>query len=290
MIQNFLRKIVIGYEGKFPEGDLVELIGCIKPFGIIFFSRNFTSPAELKNIIAAFRDVNSGLEFLIDQEGGEKCRIFGKPYCPPEPWSMRDLPPVEIRRHFRDSAEALAELGITINLAPVADLGTGDYIRRRTFGTDPQAVAERVLAAVEGITAGGLTPCVKHFPGLGAAQFDPHKTLPISNIPLEEYIEKHWVPFAAAISAGVPYIMTTHIIATAIDRKNPATYSSLILNELEKLGFSGQVFSDDLAEMKGAHIFSPQERIKKAFSAGHDVVLWCNISDFPLESIIPSVY
>ena len=270
------KKLVIGLPDSAITDYIIRNIEKIRPFGIIFFSRNFHSTEELKKIISQLRSIDGNLEFLIDQEGGEKCRIFKKPYCPPLPLDMRKWKPSAVEEAFLSSSEALAELGITINLAPVADLGTGEYIRRRTFGKNPEDVAERVAAAICGISRGGLKPCAKHFPGLGSADIDPHKSLPETDMPLEEFENKHFIPFRAAIEAKCPFMMTTHILAKSIDGKNPATYSRKIVNILRDMGFSGKIFTDDVAEMKGAEIIPARKRISAALNAGHDVVLWCS--------------
>ena len=270
------RSVVLGYDGIEPRQELIDSLIAAKPFGIIFFTRNIESPQTLKSRIASFRAIDSGLEFLIDQEGGEKCRMRMSPFCPPCPWEMRDWSVQGIRDIFAASAEALAELGLTINLAPVADIGTGEYIRKRTFGTEPQSVAEKVVAALDGIIAGGLKPCAKHFPGLGCAgKKDPHLSLPATDILFEEFAEIHWLPFKSAISAGCPYIMTTHVLAKSLDVQSPATYSSATIGFLRNLGFVGKILTDDLAEMRGAGNMLPRERISAAIDAGHDIALWC---------------
>ena len=253
----------------------MDTIENCKPFGIILFARNFTSPADIKYLTTLFNEIDSDLHYLIDQEGGEKCRIEGEPYCPPCPWEMRKKSDKFVYQVYRDSAEALTELGITINLAPVADLGCGEYIKKRTFGTHPEETAGHMLSAIEGITAGGLIPCVKHFPGLGSSSLDPHENFISSDASIAEFEEKHWLPFRAAIEIGVPLIMTTHILAPALDAMFPATYSKKIISKIREFGFCGRILTDDLSMMRGAQKFPPEQRVSKALDAGHDVALWC---------------
>ncbi|RKZ33509.1 hypothetical protein DRQ33_04150 [bacterium] len=269
------RSLVLGYDGIKPDNDFLSRLEKIRPFGIIIFSHNFTRLEDIPRAIEKFRSVVPDMEFLIDQEGGDKCRITKSPYCPPSPYSLRDKSNDIVRQVFRDSAEALAQLGITINLAPVADLGTGLYIRNRTFGTEPQKTAELVVSAMEGIIAGGLKPCVKHFPGLGCADIDPHKKIPVCDTTAQEFENYHWSTFRQSIENGIEYIMTTHILAPSLDAELPATYSNKIITRLRELEFRGKIFTDDLAKMKGAQIFPPQERITRALTAGNDVALWC---------------
>ena len=271
------RSLVLGFHSKEPSDEFLALVERVRPFGIILFARNFASPNDIPGIVEKFISIYKDIEILIDQEGGEKCRILGEPYCPPMPWNLRVEKSSVVYRYFKDSAEALARLGITINLAPVADIGIGKYIRTRTFGKDPNRVAELVVAAVEGILDGGLKPCVKHFPGLGSAELDPHKHLVQSDEPLENFEKIHWIPFRSAIDAGVPYIMTTHILAPSLDSENYATYSSKIVSKLRLLGFDGKILTDDLAQMKGAKLFPPEIRIEKALDSGHNIALWCKV-------------
>ena len=72
-------------------------------------------------------------------------------------------------------AKYLVELGFNLDFAPVADVvnGAGQTMARRSFGTDAQAVAQMVEAAVRGFTEGGILCCAKHFPGIGSAEGDP---------------------------------------------------------------------------------------------------------------------
>jgi len=271
------KSLALGFDGKYPSDNFLSIVKKVHPFGIILFARNFDSPKDIRKIVGRFLAIDKNIEILIDQEGGEKCRILEEPYCPPMPWSLRNEKSSVVYRHFKDSAEALAQLGITINLAPLADIGTGKYIRERTFGKIPNRVGELVVSAVEGILDGGLKPCVKHFPGLGSSELDPHRQLVESDESRENFEKIHWIPFRAAIDADVPYIMTTHILVPSLDPKNCATYSSKILDKLRRLGFDGKIFTDDLAEMKGAKLFLPQIRIEKALASGHDIALWCKV-------------
>src|SRR5687767_5431730 len=107
------------------------------------------------------------------------------------------------------------------------------------------------VALMRGLQAGGVAACAKHFPGHGDTSKDSHFDLPKLSHPNSRLEQVELMPFAAAIAAGVPAIMTAHIIFEALDGDNPATLSSAVLTELlrKKMGFSGVIFSDAL-EMK----------------------------------------
>lgn len=260
-------KIAIGFDWeKIPE------IKC-QIWGVILFERNFGAISEIKKLIHEITKQLGDVEILIDQEGGEKCRIKQYPYCLKSPYEMRNWSRTKVFDEFRRCGEALAELGITVNLAPVADLGRSEYIKRRTFGDNPEKVAEFVSSAVEGLKSGGVKCCLKHFPGLGMAHQDPHSELAIAN---DTSIDEHCLPFKAGINAGANFIMTTHIAIPQLGIEC-ATYSSEIIKLARKINFTGKILTDDLATMIGANIEnnSPQEKVLKALNSGHDVVLWC---------------
>ena len=148
------------------------------------------------------------------------------------------------------------------NLAPVADVlsAPGCPVGDRSFGADPAAVAAHVAAYVRGAARAGIRTSAKHFPGHGATGKDSHFTTPTVARSRAELERCDLVPFRAAIAAGVPSVMTTHITFPALDPDAPATLSPAILDGLLRgeLGFDGVVISDDL-EMAGVALKAPLE-------------------------------
>jgi beta-N-acetylhexosaminidase len=101
---------------------------------------------------------------------------------------------------------------------------------------------------MRGLEAERVVPCVKHFPGHGDTNVDSHLGLPVIEHPMARLREIELAPFAAAIAAGVPAVMTTHILFPALD-EHPATLSRAILTGLlrEEMGFDGVIFTDSLS-------------------------------------------
>jgi beta-N-acetylhexosaminidase len=128
---------------------------------------------------------------------------------------------------------------------------------------------------------------VKHFPGLGRADVDPHFLLPKINIDLEELERINIPPFAAAIEEGVCGIMTSHAIYPALDPHRPATLSPLVLTELlrERMGFQGLTISDDLEMGAIAREWSVADGALQAFQAGADILLICKDQSHVHESL-----
>ena len=142
--------------------------------------------------------------------------------------------------------------GLHVAFAPVADVNVdprNPIIATRAFGSDPEHVARLVSAFVRGCQAGGLLTTAKHFPGHGNTHEDSHHKLPTVTSTRDELERCELVPFRAAIAAGVPLVMSAHVVYPAWDDSgSQATLSHPILVDLlrEEMGFQGAVVSDSL--------------------------------------------
>jgi beta-glucosidase-like glycosyl hydrolase len=125
--------------------------------------------------------------------------------------------------------------------------------------------------------AGGVAACAKHFPGHGEASVDSHEDLPVVDVSPDRLEHVEWVPFRAAIAAGVDAVMSCHLLVPSLDEQNPATLShDVITGRLRgQLGFGGLVLTDDM-DMKAISLrMSPGEAASRAVAAGCDGVLQC---------------
>ena len=182
------------------------------------------------------------------------------------------------------SAEMTARLaranGIHVSFSPVADVNNepqNPIIATRSFGSEPQRVAELVSAFLRGSRRGGVLATAKHFPGHGNTRDDSHHKLPLVDCSKEQLEACELIPFRAAIDAGVPLIMTSHVHYPAWDENVlPATLSKNVVTGLlrKELGFRGAVISDSLM-MEGimsAH-GTEGELAVAALNAGVDLLL-----------------
>ncbi|MEM6464083.1 MAG: beta-N-acetylhexosaminidase [Pseudomonadota bacterium] len=258
-----------------------------RPWGFILFARNVSERQQLSDLVEALRDCigRPDAPVLIDQEGGRVQRI--KP-----PLAAAYPPASSIGELFEANREDglrcawlmgrlhafdLAAFGINVNCLPVLDVpvrGVHDVIGNRAFCEDPQAVTLLGKAVMEGLTAGGVLPVIKHMPGHGRTMVDSHLSLPVVDATLEELRASDFAPFAAL--ADAPMAMTAHIVFKAIDPENPATSSAQIIAEIirQEFGFSGLLMSDDVS--MEALSGSLTERAQAIFAAGCDIVLHCN--------------
>ena len=180
------------------------------------------------------------------------------------------------RRVAASLGRRLRRAGITVNLAPVADVDAdpmNPIIGIRSFGTDPDRVARNVAAFVDGQQGNRVAATVKHFPGHGATAEDSHYTVPDVTAPIDVLRDRELVPFRAAIAADVQVVMTAHVHYPALDDV-PATLSRRILTDLlrDELGFDGVVMSDGLDMHAISRTVGHAEGAVRALAAGVDVL------------------
>jgi beta-N-acetylhexosaminidase len=218
----------------------------------------------------------------IDQEGGTRFSL-------PEPFtqwpSPSELGTLGDAAAVRDVARAigreLAAAGCNLDFAPMLDLHlnpASPVTQVRSFGADPELVGRMGAAFLGGLGDTGVLGCAKHFPGHGDAQVDPHEDLPVFHGTEDRLSKVDLVPFAAAIAAGAPTIMTAHILLPKIDAERPASLSRTILTGIlrERMGFRGLILADDLAMGAIATRYAVGDAVVAAFAAGTDIAMLCH--------------
>jgi beta-N-acetylhexosaminidase len=220
--------------------------------GVLLFAGNLSSPEQTRSVISQLRSHNPHVLIAVDEEGGIITRVeaaSGSSY--PGNAALGAVDDLTVTRAVAQSIGAmLADLGISLNLAPVADLDgnpSNPAIGVRSFGADPARVAAHTAAFVTGLQANMVAACAKHFPGHGRAAADSHVTLPSVAATLPELLATDLVPFSAAIEAGVRSVMTGHVVFPAIDEL-PATLSRRLVTDVlrRELGFDGVIITDTL--------------------------------------------
>jgi beta-N-acetylhexosaminidase len=279
--------IVCGFEGVQAPATIDRWLSEELVAGLILFKRNIEGVQQAALLIESFhRRSGASLPLLVcvDQEGGRVAR-FGEPLLQLPP--MRSLAEAGDPALTRDSASVLARqlraLGINLDFAPVLDVDTNPrnpVIGDRAFGRTPEAVIEHALAFADGLHAGGVLSCGKHFPGHGDTELDSHLALPVLRHDRARLERVELAPFRAAVRR-LPAIMTAHVVFEALDPSAPATMSSTVIDQVlrKELGFAGAVFSDDL-EMKAVTERYPIEEAGiAALGAGCDLLLVCSDLD-----------
>ena len=245
--------------------------------GVVLFARNVEGPEQLRRLTESIR-VAATTVVAIDEEGGDVTRLeASRGSSLPGALALGSVDDVALTEQVaRAIADELRTAGITLNLAPVADINVNPLnpvIGVRSFGSDPALVSRHVAAFVTGLQAGGVGACAKHFPGHGATDVDSHLGLPVVSATREELLEVELEPFRAAIAAGTRAIMSAHLVVPAIDAV-PATLSHAQLTGLlrDELGFAGTIVTDALEMKAVSETVGMEEGAVLALLAGADAL------------------
>ncbi|MCK5696852.1 MAG: beta-N-acetylhexosaminidase [Gammaproteobacteria bacterium] len=255
--------------------------------GIILFSRNYHSLAQLEQLVQAIQAIKTPkLLVAVDQEGGRVQRFKdGFTLLP----AMRRFGEIYNSDHKKSLALAqqcgwlmaseVCSTGVDISFAPVLDIdkGISAVIGDRAFHPDPFVVGKIAQAFIVGMAEAGMQATGKHFPGHGSIAADSHIAMPIDERPLQEIEMDDLKPFQFMIEAGLNALMMAHVIYPKIDHQ-PAGFSSIWMKKIlrEKMHFQGAIFSDDLS-MEGAVVAGNySQRAKISLDAGCDMILVCN--------------
>lgn len=196
------------------------------------------------------------------------------------------------------TAKEARALGVQWIFAPDADVNNNPenpIINIRSFGEDPQLVADHVKAFIEGAHSdprNRVLTTVKHFPGHGDTAVDSHLGLASLSATRERMEELELVPFRAAITAGVDSIMTAHMAVPAVEKEDiPATVSKAVLTGLlrEQLGYNGIIITDALDMYGISKLFAPGEAAVRAIQAGADVLLMPPDPDAAIGALVKAV-
>jgi beta-N-acetylhexosaminidase len=251
--------------------------------GVVLYKRNFDNVARLRALTMEIRHA-AGRPVLIgiDQEGGTRFALqepFTAWPSAAELGRVGDLALVE--QIARAMAVELRAAGCNLNFAPMLDLNVNPespVTKDRSFGADPKLVAKMGVAFDRGLRAGRVLSCAKHFPGHGDTLVDPHHDLPVFAGTMVRLESAELVPFHAAVAAGVPLIMTAHILVPQIDPEWPASLSRKILDGILRrgMGFNGLILADDLGMGAIARRYGPGEAAIETLRAGTDIAMLCH--------------
>ena len=284
------QRVIYSYTGLTPPAPLLSSIRNGEVGGVIFFSQNISSQAQIAAVIAELDQANaspqnplrsSPLLLMTDQEGGPVRRLPGAPVLPEKQIGESADPAAQATAAGTGAGQNLAGVGLNVNLAPVLDVyrtpGNFDDQFQRSYSMSPQTVAglgAGFITAQQGI---GVAATAKHFPGLGTATSAQNSdqrpvtlTVPLTALrTIDEY------PYQAAIAAGVKLVLVSWAIYPALDPARPAGLSPTIVGgELrQRLGFTGVTITDALEAGALQPFGTIGQRATLAAQAGMDLIL-----------------
>ena len=267
-----------------------ELVG-----GIILFSHNYTSKAQLKSLISDVKSIKDNLLISIDHEGGRIQRLLDEFTHLPSFESISNLGNIDAKISASYEAgmlgaKELSEINIDINYSPVVDINhhtINNLLMDRTFGKSSDEIILLADSYIKGCLDGGILPVLKHFPGHGRVNTDSHLEDCISKINLDTLFETDILPFQELHTRFIEYnlpIMTNHIIYPEVD-KFITTYSQQWLKNISGTTFDKvPIFISDDLEMYSAttinnKVISCEERVLLALNAGCRMIIATTMQD-----------
>jgi beta-N-acetylhexosaminidase len=261
------------------------LLAALRPAGVILFKSNFAHDQPYERWLdehgRLIADVRAAIGreriFIgIDHEGGRVCRT-------PAPITRFSYPARwagQAAAVGRAMGVELASLGVNLNFAPVLDIHSNPanpVIGPRAFGSTGEQVTAAALAFMAAIQAQKVIACGKHFPGHGDTDTDSHRELPVLDRDLAGLRARELVPFRAAIHAGIPMIMTSHLLLPRLDPLAPVTLSRKFGEEILRgeLGYDGVVVSDDIGMHAVSRLFDDPTAAVRLLLAGTDLMMVC---------------
>ena len=265
--------------------------------GILLFTQDYKDAsgdwltqdafAEKLAALQAAAENDTGIPLLIgsDEEGGTVTRASRNPNLFPSkfpsPQSLFETVGLEgLLADTQQYNSRLHSLGITVNFAPVCDVSTNpkDFIYERSFGQNAQTTADYIAQVVAAMSDAGIASVLKHFPGYGS-NADTHTGIAVDERPYEQFLAEDYLPFAAGIDAGAPFVLVSHNIVTCLDSSYPASLSAAWHEQLRShLGFEGVILTDDL-DMGAVKAYADGGNIAVlALQAGNDMIVCSDLT------------
>jgi beta-N-acetylhexosaminidase len=245
----------------------------VETAGVILFGRNGGDAAHWRRLTRSLQAAARGRALImVDQEGGD---IRTVAHAGPAAGQASQGGPDQVEAAAREAAGQLRDVGVNVNLAPVADVaergGVPSVMDGRAFAGGPEEVAAATRASIRGMRAEGIAATAKHFPGLGGSQVNTDD----APATVAGEIHTDLVPFEAAIAERVPLVMLSHAHYPALDADAIASQSPAIATGLlrDELGFEGVVVTDSMeaqAVLAGSGV---AEASVRSIRAGADLVL-----------------
>jgi beta-N-acetylhexosaminidase len=288
------QRVIYSYSGLTPPAELLAKIRAGQVAGVIFFSGNISSQAQLSKVAAELQQaamsksdpVREPLLLMTDQEGGVVRRLPGGPVKSEKQIGQSFHPASAARNAGRVAAANLRSAGLNVNLAPVLDVyrKAGNFIDEfgRSYSRDPAIVSQLGADFIQAQQGKGVAATAKHFPGLGAAARSENTDLrPVTlNLSKSQIRSVDELPYRQAIAAGTKLIMVSWASYPSLGTRRPAGLASVVVQgELRKrLGYTGVTITDALEAGALRAYGGTAQRAVMAATAGMDLLL-CSVQD-----------
>src|SRR5438874_2151527 len=281
--QKLGQMVIVEFYGSTLNSDLNQMIQGNRVSGVLIENKNGNVQArsQLISLNQAMQKAAAIPLFIsTDFEGGyvNELRLITGERSSEQTIGATGDPNVAYNAGHSTAAD-LAALGLNVNFMPLVDVlshPNNPGLPMRTFGSDPTLVTNMGRAYLKGLTDGGIIGCLKHFPGLGSASIDPHKSLPYMNRSLATLNAVDLIPYRTLINEGVvPMVMVTHILNPQLDPNLPTSLSPNVVTGIlrKQLNFKGVIISDTLWMGGISNTYSLAQAAVLAVKAGTDLLL-----------------
>ncbi|GAC1354085.1 MAG: hypothetical protein NVS4B11_28920 [Ktedonobacteraceae bacterium] len=281
--QKLGQMVIVEFYGSTLNSDLVQMVQGNQVSGVLIENKNGNAQTSAQ-LIALTKGIQgqAHIPLLVttDYEGGvvnELRQITGERPSNASIGASNSLQAAYNAGY--GAASDLTALGLNVNFMPIVDILTNPNnpgLPQRSFGNNPTLVTNMGRAYLKGLSDGGIVGCLKHFPGLGSANLDPHLSLPYMDRSLATLNAVDLVPYRVMISEGVvPMVMVTHILNPQLDPKLPTSLSPNVVTNLLRndLNFKGVIISDTLWMGGISNTYNLAQAAVLAVKAGTDLLL-----------------
>jgi beta-N-acetylhexosaminidase len=277
------QKLIISMRGTTPSDSILSRARRGAIGGVLIHGTNFSSAAELRAIVSRLQKAAAAggqppLLIAVDQEGGPVKTIS---WIPPtiSPRRMGELDSTYVaHRQGRRTGAALLDLGVNLDLAPVADIPVSTssfmYLQGRTWSFSVARTRRLSNAFADGLSDGGVLAAMKHFPGLGFATMNTDTHI-VRISATATQLAPGLKPYRVAAANEVPLVMLSNAVYDAYDGRNAAGWSRAIGTRLLRgeLGFRGVTITDSLDGAAHARGIPTNPLAIRAAKAGTDLLL-----------------
>ena len=248
--------------------------------GIIYSAKNITGKDQFDQMI----EKTSGMVkyptfFAVAEEGGSVAPLATAGYYEAEDTASHIAASEDVTGAYSAGVSigfAMNQIGLNLNLAPVADLSItdGNILGSRAYSDTAGNTAGYVISMMQGIEDGNVTSCLKYFPGIGMVTEDPANGRVVSDRTDDDFSSGELLVYQAAIENGANMIMMSDVVYSAYSDA-PATISNDVVTGLlrERLGFEGVILSANLSDAAISQYYGSDEAAIAALKAGCDMIM-----------------
>ncbi|HEY8638746.1 MAG TPA: glycoside hydrolase family 3 N-terminal domain-containing protein [Solirubrobacteraceae bacterium] len=268
---------VVGFPGRDVTAPILKRLHGRDWGGVLLQRTNFVDPVQLTTLTTAIAQAAHDAHHVapivaLAQVGGTASELPTLPPAP-EPAVGATRSPRQAAQQAAAAAAALKPLGVSMTLAPDADLSVAaGPAQERSFSDDPAVATRMTAAAVRAYRDAKMISAVGRFPGEGAASQDPEQGAATVGLSLAQLRAADLRPFVA-IAKAAPAIAMSDAVYAAWDGVTPATLLPDAVRLLRGLGFRGVIVSGDLTAATAVTGGTVAQAAVDALRAGVDLLV-----------------